>query len=365
MSISTPSQGTHFSDGVRVGPILGSTFTPGENVFAPSVVIPSPIDQLPPGIFTTPMSLLDITPFASNTNAIMGNFIVPAAGYLPINTTSGNLIRVITFQGIPNVIQLDCARNITCEGGVGTVSSDIFVFGWDQYGLPMVEVFTGPTGATITVGKKAFSYIRAIYADTATVGTISVGFGNVFGFPFLLPYANYAFIPMWNDAPNAQVLAGDQKVAQIDTGDVRGTIETITAADGAKRLTINFYNPSGDARNYNLANSGNRLLGIDPLTSTSGSAVIRVHAPNHQLVENEKVTISGAVSFNGILGTQLNITAPVRIVDSDTFLYDSNGVANFPDPGGGGQIFMTPSQGGLYRSTVGRFGVAQYAIPLF
>src|SRR5882672_3496161 len=365
MSISTPPQGTHFSDGVRVGPILGSSFTAWENVFAPSVVVPSPIDQLPPGIYDTPMSLLDITPFQAIANSIADDYIVPAAGYVPIVTTSGNGLLVVTFQSIPNVIQLDCARVLAFTGGAGTLFHNFTIFGWDQYGIPMVESVSGPTGVDQTFGKKAFLYIRAIYADGGTVGTISIGTGDVFGLPYLINFENYIMAPIWNGSvDNGTRVAGDQRPAQIDTGDVRGTYDPSNGSDGAKRLTINLYNGSGDIRNYNNSNSGNRLLPFEPLTTLNGSAVIRVHAPNHQMVENEKVTISGAINFNGILASQLNITAPVSVINGDTFTYQSNGVANFSDAGGGGSVFMTPGNGRLYQTTVGRFGVSQFNMPL-
>ena len=361
MSVSNPSQGTHFSDGVRVGPILGSTFIAGENVFSPSIVVPSPVDQLPPGIFTTPMSLLDIVPFKVDTAVLMDPFIVPApASYLPLKTTSGNSIRVVSYQGIQNVIQLDCARNLTFTGGAGTVETDLYIFGWDQYGLPMVEVLNGPSGATTTVGKKAFLYIRAIYAQLATVGTLSVGIGNVFGLPFLIPHTTYMFF-----VPSGTVEEGDQKPASDSTGDVRGTFTPTSAADGIIRLTINFYNASGDARNYNSTNNGNRLLVSDPLETINGSPNIIVYAPDHQLIENENVSMSGIPDFNGILASQSNITAPVHIITSDKFSYQSNGVGNATDIGGGGTIFMSPYYGNLYKTSVGRFGVPQYNIPLF
>lgn len=364
MSLSTPPQGTHFSDGVRVGPILGSTFVGGQNVFAPSTVVPSPVDQLPPGIFTTPTSFLDITPFAVSPDALMDPFVVPAAGYLPLKTATGNLIKVVTYQAVQNVIQLDCPRNLSFTGVGTTIETNLFIYGWDQYGMPMVEQLNGPTGATTAVGKKAFLYIRAIYADSGTTGTISVGIGNVFGLPFLVAYPNYTFVNFWDNDPSAGVIAGDQRLPSDSTGDVRGTMTPITPADGVRRLTINFYNASGDARNYNAENTGIRLLGVDPLTTNNGSSTIRVHAPNHQFIQNEKVTISGAISFNGITSSQSNITASVNVIDADTFTYQSNGAANFSDSGGGGLVSMNPGTGNLYRTSIGRFGVPQYNIPL-
>ena len=122
MSVSTPSQGTHFSDGLRTGPIIGSTFIPGANVLTPSVMVSSPTDQLPPGVFNTPMSLLDIIPVPVSATSIAAAQTPIASEYLTLVTLSGIGINVITYNGIPNILQLDCARNITITGHAGTTS---------------------------------------------------------------------------------------------------------------------------------------------------------------------------------------------------------------------------------------------------
>lgn len=475
MSTSTPSQGTHFSDGVRTGPILGSTYTPGANVLTPSVMVSTPGDQLPPGIFNTPMSLLDIVPASVSATRIAASQLPVAAGYLTLATVSGLGINVITYNGIPNVIQLDCARNITITGSGGTTSQTFTVFGWDQYGVPMVEQIAGPTGATLARGNKAFSYIQAIYVAAGTVANVSVGVGNTFGLPYFVGNLNYAFVPMWNGLPDAvpgfeadtrlandpittvngssivtvtlvgdnpsfttdnfvvgqwirvtgvtgfagiadnefdihtQILSldvtnnaftyqtggiatssttgggnavdiivsnglvtADQKTATATTGDVRGTYTPLPStfdqfadADGFGRLTINFYNASGDTRNYNNAANGTVNLTHNPLTVRNGSSVVEVYAPNHQFTNGENVTISGATTTNGITAGQLNITAPVTIVDPNNFTYVSTGVASGNGEGGGNFVTMTPRYGNLYQTSTGRFGVPQYSIPLF
>ena len=475
MSVSTPSQGTHFSDGVRTGPILGSSYTPGANVLTPSVMVSSPIDQLPPGVFTTPMSLLDIIPASVSTTRIAAVQTPAAAGYLNLATISGTGISVITYQSISNVLQLDCARNVTITGSGGTTSQNFTIFGWDQYGVPMVEQISGPAGATLARGNKAFSYIRAIYVAAGTTSNVSVGVGNTFGLPYFISNVNYAGVVFYGGLPDAvpdtnatmrlgsdpittingqsivtvnlnsaspafttsdfvvgqwvrfsgipgvggisssqlnihaqilslnvtnntftyrtngiatsSVTAGgstidvilsnglvtaDQRIATGTTGDVRGTytplpptFDELADADGFDRLTINFYNASGDARNYNNASNGTVNLTHNPITTTDGSSVVSVYAPNHQFTNGENVTITGATATNSITGGQLNITAPVTIVDLNNFTYVSTGIATGDGQGGGNVVNMTPRYGNLYQGTTGRFGVSQYSIPLF
>lgn len=480
MSVSTPSQGSHFSDGLRTGPILGSSYTSGANVLTPSVMVSSPVDKLPPGVFNTPMSLLDIIPADVSATRIAAAQIPAAAGYLTLTTLSGLGISIITYNGIPNVIQLDCARNVTITAVDNTTTSQTFtVFGWDQYGVPMVEQITGPVGnvadAVLARGNKAFLYIQAVYVAAGTIANVSVGVGNTFGLPYFISNVNYAgavyygglpdavpdtnatvrldtdpittvngqsivtvsldsssplfttsdyVVGQWiriNGVPgyqgitpaqlniHAQILSldrvnnsftyrtngiatgsgtgggsgvdiilsnglvtADQRIATATTGDVRGTytplpptFDELADADGFDRLTINFYNASGDSRNYNNASNGTVNLNHNPITTTLGSSVVSVYAPNHQLTNGENVTISGAATTNSITAAQLNITAPITIVDLNNFTYVSTGVGTAHGQGGGNFVNMTPRYGNLYQGTTGRFGVSQYSVSLF
>lgn len=475
MSVSTPSQGTHFSDGLRTGPIIGSTFIPGANVLTPSVMVSSPTDQLPPGVFNTPMSLLDIIPAPVNTASIAALQTSGAAGNLTLAAVNGIGITVITYSGIPNVLQLDCARNIMITGTVGVTSQTFTVYGWDQYGIPMAEQITGPTGAETVNGSKTFLYIQGVYVSASTVDNVSIGVGNTFGLPYLITSPNYAFTPYWNGFPdvtdsledddllvddpittvNGQsivtltlagntydlvasnfvegqwitivgatavggitapqlnitaqiasinvaantisyqtngvatssvtaggnavailfsntVVTGDQRVATATTRDVRGTYTPSSAtlpasmvnANGFNRLTINFYNSSGDGRNYNNASNGIVNLNANPITTVNGSTTVSIFAPNHQLTAGEKVTIAGAVTTNGLTSGQLNVTAPVTIFDQNNFTYIVTGAAAIGTGQGGGNIVtMSPRYGNLYQVATGRFGVSQYTDP--
>lgn len=465
MSVSTPSKGTHFSDGLRTGPTIGSTFTPGANVLTPSVMVSSPVDQERAGVFNTPMSLLDIIPAPVATASIAAAQTPAAAGYLTLVTVNGIGISLITYNGVSNVIQLDCPRNITITGLAGGVTSQTFtVFGWDQYGIPLVEQITGPAATATTTGNKTFLYIRAVYVGAGTVANVSIGVGNTFGLPYLVASQNYGGIPIWNGLPDATVttdalannpitttngssvvtvsvagagglvvttgmvvgqwitisgaattagitaaqlnitaqiisipsattftyktngtatsgatgggaaviltlsntlVTGDKRTATATTGDVRGTYTPSSSANGFNRLTINSYSASGDGRNYNSANNGTINLNANPITTTNASATVSVYAPNHQLTASEKVTIAGATTTNAITAAQLNITAPVTIVDANNFTYVSNGVANANGQGGGSVVTMTPRFGNLYQTSAGRFGVSQYSVALF
>jgi hypothetical protein len=462
MSVSTPPQGSHTSDGIRTGPILGSKFIPGPNVLTPSVMVSSPIDQQPPGVFNTPLSLLDFFPAPTSANAIAVAFTVPAAGYVPLVAVNSINVQVITYQSIPNVLQLDSARNIIISGSAGVTASTFLVFGWDQYGVPMTEQITGPIGATESIGNKAFQYIQAVHSSAGTTANITVGVGNTFGLPYLITHENYAGVPYFNGiaditnqtttlanntlstingssivtlslagntlgltaadfvfgqwikvqgvvgpvggipAANLQgnfqitaisianntlsfnvqwlatatsaggggaamtlqsgpsVATGDQHTATAQTGDVRGTYTPEFGADGFSRLTLNFYSASGDGRNYNSASNGTFYLNNNPLLVNNGLNVVTVFSPNHQLTNGENVTIAGATTFGGLAVGALNITAPVTVLDANTFTYVSTANATSSAEGGGNGVSITPGYGNLYQTTTGRFGVSQY-----
>ena len=454
MSVSKPSQGTHFSDGVRTGPIIGSSFIPGANVLTPSVMVSSPIDQLAPGVFNTPMSLLDIIPTPISSTNIAAAQTPAGAGYINLVNVSGVGITVMTYQSIPNVLKLDCARNVQILGTTGCVTASTFlVFGWDEYGIPMTEQITGPVGNITVVGNKAFRYIQAIHSSAGTGANISIGTGDVFGLPYLITSGNYGFSPSFQGIPDTTfyqnitagsfsttnasavvavtttstsslitgqmvsisgavavggisadnlnvvspitvvdgthfsytayaaatstttgggnygawttLIPGDQEPATATSGDIRGTYSSSRAGQtqlsAASRLTINFYNASGDGRNYNASNNGTLNLNLNPLYCINGFASINVFAPNHQLTTGENVTISGATTFGGIAAGSINIgPVPVTVIDQNFFTYNGTANATSTAQGGGSVVNMTPRFGNLYQTTTGRFGVAQY-----
>ncbi len=287
MSVTKPPLGTHFSDGVRVGPIIGSTFAPGANVLSPSTQIPSPVDSLAPGIYMTPTSLLDIIPATAGVNNVATAYTAVAGGFVPLVTASAYGITYLTsYAGVPNVLQLDCARNISISGVAGVTSQIFTVFGWDQYGQPLTEQIQGPAGATIRYGNKAFMYIQSVYVAAGTAAAITVGTGNTFGLPYLMAYPNYS-------------------------------LNSVTWA-GVPDLT------------YYVS------LAANPIATVNTSGTVTVTVPSTaNLRTGQYVTISNAVGFNGLTASQLNITAQITVVSGTTFTYLTYGIATATSAGGG------------------------------
>src|SRR5690606_36594724 len=59
-------------------------------------------------------------------------------------------------------------------------------------------------------------------------------------------------------------------------------------------------------------------LGEDPLTVTSGSAVVTVEQPTHGLATGDEVTVSGAEELGGITP---NGTFAITVVDADVYTF--------------------------------------------
>lgn len=130
---------------------------------------------------------------------------------------------------------------------ITTASGDTAVYtvvGYDVYGYPMSEAITA-NGATTVSGVKAFKYIASV-TPVGTVGaTITVGTGDVYGFP-LFSNSFYDVEIAWNAASivaTTGYTAGVATTATTTTGDVRGTYAVQSASDGSKRLAI-YQSPS-------------------------------------------------------------------------------------------------------------------------
>lgn len=137
------------------------------------------------------------------------------------------------------------ARNVTVTSGADFSANTFTVRGYDIYGYPMSEAITGPNNTT-TSGKKAFKFVTSITPSATNASTVSIGTGDVYGFPLRVDSIGYVSIA-WNGSlvtANTGWLAADATTpATTTTGDVRGTYATQSASDGSKRLQV-FATPS-------------------------------------------------------------------------------------------------------------------------
>lgn len=130
------------------------------------------------------------------------------------------------------------SRNLRLTSGGNDSGLTFTVNGYDLFGFPMTEAITG-ANAGIASGKKAFKYIASVTHTGSVATTLTIGTGDVFGFPLRIDRFAYADIT-WNSggisANTGFVAADTTSPATTTTGDVRGTYAVQSASDGTKQL---------------------------------------------------------------------------------------------------------------------------------
>lgn len=132
------------------------------------------------------------------------------------------------------VATFDVPRNVV---GAWTTAAKLTITGTDQYGETVVET-TGAAGTAHT-GKKAFKTVTSVVPDTNITGA-TVGTGDVLGLPVFLPEKGLVLREMEDGttATAGTVVAGVTTAATATTGDVRGTYDPNSAADGSKAFAL-------------------------------------------------------------------------------------------------------------------------------
>ncbi len=211
-----------------------------------------------PVVFLTKVDLG--SPIAADLNAIIA--AAAGSGELPNNSTK-TFSAATTGTGSPcddagkrtittittstgetaTVWPLDVPRALSYNGthGSSVVSTRVTVTGYDKYFVKMKERVTlsGTTSVTVE-GTKAFAYIEAVElysaSDTTTNTGINVGWKDVLGLPYVAAAKSDVVRVYFNGVldDSATVVAADATATQtISTGDVRGTVDTNSAADGS------------------------------------------------------------------------------------------------------------------------------------
>lgn len=154
------------------------------------------------------------------------------------------------------------ARNIRITSGGNDTGITFTVNGYDLYGYPQTEAITG-ANAGIASGKKAFKFLTSVTHTGSVATTVTIGTGDVYGFPILSSFWGDATI-VWNNAfvtANTGYLAADvTSPATATTGDVRGTYAVQGAASNGTLRLIVYNNPL--ISNVALGSPG--LFGITP-----------------------------------------------------------------------------------------------------
>lgn len=235
---------------------LGSIGWYGTN---PTVVV----DQVPSQLSTVAIAAAQV-PVAGTALTLVSTtgagITVMASSFLSYG--SGNTIAAgsLAIDGLPGYINggvvlpatgnarlrwYDPTKAIARNVQIASVGDDhlatFTVSGADLYGYPQTEAITGANAGT-AVGAKSFKFIYSITpSGTLSGANVSVGQGDVYGFPLFVGNFFYSTI-FWNSAlitATTGFTAGDTtSPATSTTGDVRGTYAVQSASDGTKRLQM-------------------------------------------------------------------------------------------------------------------------------
>jgi len=160
-----------------------------------------------------------------------------------------------------SVWALDVPRNVTIAvtHGSSIVAMSVTFTGFDVYGQRLVETLSvTATGTSKTAaGKKAFASILSIAitsAGNATTNTLDVGWADVLGLPLAAANKSDVLQVWFNDTQDtsATVVKADTTTVSAITGDVRGTVDTNSAADGSAVVVYLRPDPSSKESLYGI-----------------------------------------------------------------------------------------------------------------
>jgi hypothetical protein len=176
--------------------------------------------------------IFDIVPATASATAVCAAQAIAAAGNATINGASAS----------GGVATLDVARAVNVDStNAGDTTQTVTVTGTDYWGQAQTETIT-MNGTTAVAGLKAFKTITAVAVSAALAGNLTVGSTDVFGLPYRITDAGYIIRVGWAGAlaedAGTFVAADTTSPATATTGDVRGTYDPSSAANGSRRLVM-------------------------------------------------------------------------------------------------------------------------------
>lgn len=178
--------------------------------------------------FTPAVTINLGAPDTADANGYVETQNLTALGVFSVSATAAAAIAAAALAG-----EADVPRNVVAAW---TTTAVLTVTGTDEYGNVMVE---SSASGTSMAGKKAFKTITDISASVDITG-LTVGTGDVLGLPMFLPQAGQVIAENEDGAAATAgtIVAGVKGTATATTGDVRGTYDANSAANGAKSFQL-------------------------------------------------------------------------------------------------------------------------------
>lgn len=174
-----------------------------------------------------------LTPFVINLGAPDVADADGAVASQAITAADGPATGINGALASGGVATFDVPRNVV---GSWTGTAVMTVTGTDVYGETVVE--SSASGTSLT-GKKAFKTVTDV-AVSANVTAATVGTGDVLGLPVALPEKALVVKEIEDGvaATAGTIVAAVRSTATATTGDVRGTYDPNSAADGSKAFQL-------------------------------------------------------------------------------------------------------------------------------
>lgn len=211
------------------------------------------LDQVPSTISAVNIAAAQVPVAATALTLVSSTAAGITVGQSVLNPATGQTVTgLLAIDGVPGVVTYGTntnfnlydptkaiARNVRISSVGDDSAATATVVGYDIYGYRMTETITLTSGG-VGAGKKAFKFISSITpAGTLSGSNVSVGTGDVYGFPIRVDaFLGYTQV-VWNGAVITAVtgfVAAVTSTASPTTGDVRGTYAVQSASDNAKRL---------------------------------------------------------------------------------------------------------------------------------
>ncbi|WP_137389150.1 hypothetical protein [Rhodoligotrophos defluvii] len=172
-------------------------------------------------------------PATADADGVCASQAITAAG-------SGDINGALAAGGVAT---FDVPRNVVAAW---TNTAVMTVTGTDEYGETLVE--SSASGTSMT-GKKAFKTVTSVRVSADVTGA-TVGTGDVFGLPVFLPEVGFVLRELEDGGvPTAgTVVAGATAAATATTGDVRGTFDPNSAANGSRAFSLLAFIPDPSYR---------------------------------------------------------------------------------------------------------------------
>jgi len=258
------TQGSAFADGVRVGTVRGGPTNINTGTAQNPVYVPAAYPTFDNGAPGIPLGIdypYIITPLAASATNLFPAAAIAQPGPLTLTAGAGVVVDTTTFQGY-TAYDLGVARNISITPAATVNAITFTISGWDMYKAQIVSQITVAAGNIVVSNFSTMRWIHTIQASAATGGgTISIGTGNRFGFPYYVPNQSY-ILPVWNGVPDYKwaavpevmqlqgaFIVGSATFPSTSTSiDVRGTYSPNPAdlPDGTKTLAVRILMPLVD-----------------------------------------------------------------------------------------------------------------------